>query len=224
MPGRKIPLATNEIYHVFNRGVASQPIFFTKRDYEKIWKIIFYYQAQKPPVSFSHFLRLSGHIKNQILTTWESQKKFLVEIISLSLLPNHFHFLLKQLVDGGISIFMSNLANSYTRHLNTKNQRPGHLFQGKFKAVWIETDEQLLHINRYIHLNPYSSFVIKNLKDLETYPYSSLPEYLGLTKTNFFQKEIILNKFKNLASYKKFVFDQADYQRKLNQIKHLLIE
>ena len=139
-------------------------------------------------------------------------------------MPNHFHFLLKQVANRGISKFISNFTNSYTRYFNTKNKREGALFKGKFKSVRIESDEQLLHVSRYTHLNPYSSYVIKTLEELENYPYSSLPEYLQRSPKGSCQKEIILDQFKNLNSYKNFVFDQANYQRELENIKHLILE
>lgn len=224
MPGRDIPLVTERIYHVLNRGIASQPVFSIKTDYRRLSETIFYYQNQNPFLSYSHFLRLPTKERSEFLEELKIKRKFLVEIIALCLMPNHFHLLLKQAKERGISLFMSNLTNSYTRYFNTKNERVGPLFQGKFKAIMVETDEQLLHTSRYIHLNPYSSWVVKSPKDLESYPHSSLPEYLGNPKTSFFQKEIVLNLFKNAISYKGFVFDQADYQRKLDQIKHLALE
>ncbi|MBL7150787.1 transposase [Candidatus Microgenomates bacterium] len=224
MPGRKIPLVAGQIYHVLNRGISSQPIFLTKKDYQRMMETILYYQRQGLSLSYTHFLRLSAKQKIEISERLRGKEKFLVEIIALCLMPNHFHLLLKQIQENGISTFMSNLTNSYTRYFNIKNERIGPLFQGKFKAVIIETDEQLIHVSRYIHLNPHSSFVIKNLQGLENYLYSSLPEYLGQSKTNFFQKEIVLDQFENLKSYKKFVFDQAEYQRHLEEIKHLLME
>jgi len=82
----------------------------------------------------------------------------------------------------------------------------------------------LVHVSRYIHLNPYSSFVVKDLKDLEKYLWSSLSEFLAPEKGGICQKEMILNYFKTPEAYKEFIFDQADYQRKLDQIKHLLLE
>jgi len=224
MPGRNIPLVTNEIYHTLNRGVASQPVFLNKRNYQRFLETIFYYQNKELPLSYSAFLELSRERKEELLRRLKEKAQFLVEIIAFCLMPNHFHLLLKQIEENGISVFMSKLCNSYTRYFNTIQKRVGHLFQGKFKAVRIETEEQLLHVCRYIHLNPYSSYIVKNLKDLEVYPYSSLPEYLALQKTDFCQKEIVLAQFKNPADYKKFVFDQADYQRRLEQIKYLTLE
>lgn len=224
MPGRVIPLITNQVYHVINRGVASQPIFLDQRDYLRTIEIILYYQNQKVPLRYSFFRRLPVKQRMEILDNLKRRADFLIEIIAYCLMPNHFHLLLKQIKDGGISTFMSNLSNSYTRYFNTKQKRIGPLLQGKFKAVRVETDEQLLHLSRYIHLNPYSSYVIKSLKKLESYPYSSLPEYLSLTKSKNCHKEIVLDNFKNPTSYKKFVFDQADYQRMLQEIKQLILE
>lgn len=224
MPGRKIPLVTNEVYHVINRGAGSQPIFLNQRDYLRALETIFYYQNQDLSLRYSFFLRLPKHQKEELLDRLKARRKFLVEIIAHCLMPNHFHLLLKQIRDDGISIFISKFSNSYTRYFNTNQKRIGSLLQGNFKAARMETDEQLIHVSRYIHLNPYSSYVVKNLKELENYPYSSLPEYLNPKMPVRCSKEIVLHHFKNVASYKKFVFDQADYQRRLQEIKHLVLE
>lgn len=224
MPGRKIPLITDQLYHVLNRGVASQPIFLSKRNYQRALEAILYYQNKNVPLSYSRFLVLSGQRRQEILDRLRKERNFLIEIIAYSLMPNHVHFLVKQVQKNGISIFMSKFSNSYTRYFNTSPKRVGPLFQGKFKAVRIEIDEQLLHVSRYIHLNAYSSYVVKTLKELENYPYSSLPEYLAPSEDDWCQKEDVLGHFKNPAAYKKFVFDQADYQRKLEEIKHLTLE
>ena len=139
-------------------------------------------------------------------------------------MPNHFHFLLRQIQDGGISKFMSNFTNSYTRYINTKQERAGPLFTGKFKSVRVETQKQLLHVSRYIHLNPYTSFVVKSLGDLQEYPYSSFPEFIGRTTSALCAKDDILSDFKTVKQYEQFVFDQAEYQRTLHRIRHLLLD
>lgn len=224
MPGRKIPLVTNEYYHALNRGIASQPIFLSKRDYQRGVQTIFYYHNKTVPLKYSKFLQLPTSKRMEILEELKAQDQYRVEIICYCLMPNHIHLLLKQATKGGISKFMGDFSNSYTRYFNTKTKRKGPIFEGKFKAIRMETNEQLLHLSRYIHLNPYSAYVVKTLEELENYFYSSFPEYLQKTKTQFCQKEIILSQFKNFTSYKKFVFDQADYQRELEKIKHLILE
>jgi putative transposase len=224
MPGRLIPIATNEIYHVFNRGVASQPIFFGKRDYDRAVESFLYYKNINLSLKYSRFLSLPIKERSELLEKLAKEKNFLVEIISYCFMPNHFHFLLRQIRDDGIAKFIGNFTNSYTRYLNTRLERAGPLFTGKFKAVRIETQEQLLHVSRYIHLNPYTSFVVKSIEGLKDYPHSSFPEYLNNAKSSFYNRNIIISEFKNFKSYKQFVFDQADYQRTLNNIKHLCFD
>lgn len=224
MPGRLISLVNNEIYHIFNRGLASQPMFLNKREYDRALEIIFYYQNSSPPMKYSKFLRMSVSDRANLLDKLRMQQKWLVDIISYCLMPNHFHFLLRQKENNGISKFMSNFTNSYTRYFNTKAERIGPIVQGKFKSVRIETEGQLLHATRYIHLNPYTGYIVKTFEELENYPYSSFPEYIGNSQTNLCSKELVLSQFKNQLSYKKFVFDNADYQRQLDKIRHLILE
>lgn len=223
MPRRIRPLINNLYYHVFNRGVNRQPIFSDRIDYIRITNLARYYKIENPPIRFSKFLILSN---DQRKTIWNKQifEKSLVDIISYCFIPNHFHFLLRQNEENGISKFMSDFQNSYVRYFNTRTQRIGPLFQGQFKAVRVESDEQLLHLSRYIHLNPYSSAIIKSDENLEDYEWSSYPEYLGQGKFDFCKKDIILNNFKNIESYKEYVLNNAEYQKELNRIKHLIIE
>jgi len=224
MPIRKIPLVSNEIYHVYNRGVEHRPIFLSKRDYERAFESLTFYQFQNFPYSFSHVIRLPKQEREEILSKLSNKSPRLVDILCFSFMPNHIHLLLKQVIDNGISKCVGNLINSYTRYFNVRHERDGHLFQGQFKAVRIETDEQLMHVSRYIHLNPYSSYVFKDIKDLETYPWTSFPEYIGTASTKICNTTIILPLFPSMNNYKKFVFDQANYQRRLEDIKHLVIE
>lgn len=222
MPGRKIPLITGELYHVFNRGNNRQPTFTNKREYNRFKETINFYRVLKPPMNLSRFLRLDESKKENVHKVLKQSKR-LVEIYCYCLMPNHFHFLLKQVEDQGVAKFMSNLQNSYTKYFNSSHERDGSLFLDQFKAVRIETDEQLVHVSRYIHLNPYTGYVVKSLEELESYPWSSFPDYFQNGNTSI-EKNLILDFFKNSQQYKKFVFDQADYQRKLKEIEHLLLE
>jgi putative transposase len=224
MPGRKTPLVNDQVYHLLNRGSASQPIFLNTRDYRRLIKIIGFYRFSHHPVRLSAFLKLSQTRREEYLKEIVEKGQELVEIFCFCLMPNHFHFLVRQKEDEGVSKFMSQIQNSYTRYFNIKNKRVGSLFQGSFKAVMVETDEQLIHVSRYIHLNPYSSYVVKSMKDLNVYPWSSLPDYLGEEHYSFLKKELILGLFKDTKDYRDFVFNQAEYQRELKTIKHLKLE
>jgi len=222
MPGRTIPLVTGEIYHIFNRGINKQPTFTNKKEYKRALNTIQFYRYVKPPMSLSKFLKLEDKKQNDIIDVLKQRKK-LVEIYCFCFMPNHFHFLVRQREDKGISIFLSNLQNSYTKFFNTKHNRDGSLFSDQFKAVRIETDEQLTHVSRYIHLNPYTGYVVKSLEELENYYWSSFPEYLKASG-QFIDIYFVLSFFKNQKEYKQFIYDQADYQRELKEIEHLMFE
>lgn len=222
MPYRKIPIVAGEIYHIFNRSVAKQPIFLTSKDFQRAVDCIKFYLHGNLPIRFSHYRRLPKEQKDQMTKTIENSPKA-VEILTFCLMSNHVHFLLRSLTEKGIIQFMSNFQNSYAKYFNIKTERTGTLFQPMFQAIRIESDEQLIHVNRYIHLNPITAYIVKTFADLEKYPWSSYPHYLDKSPS-FVNKEPILNFFKDISTYKQFIADQVDYQRQLNQIKHLVLE
>lgn len=213
MPYRTTPLVNDQIYHIFNRGVAKLPIFTEKRDYDRFLETIYYYQFQGPKPQFSQLKRFKDF-------KFEKNKK-IVEIICYCLMPNHYHFLVKQLEENGISEYISKISNSYTKFFNTKHNRVGPLFQGQFKAVRIGYEEQFIHVSRYIHLNPIASFLVKDLKE---YPWSSYSNYIGLSADRICVKEQVLSMFKTPQKYEQFVLDQVEYAQSLERIKHLVID
>lgn len=182
-----------------------------------------YYRLRKLPRKLSYFLEIPAQERETWLVGQEKKLDKLAEVICFVLMPNHFHMMLRQVVDGGITTYLRHASNSYTKFINTKYHRPGPLFQGEFKAVRIETTEQLLHVSRYVHLNPYASFVVRE-QDLRSYPWSSLPAYLGARTTPYLSPDIVLSQFSQKQTYEAFIFDHADYAKKLEQVKHLLIE
>lgn len=222
MPGRPTPLITDQIYHVFNRGINRQPTFTSKPEFQRATQAINFYRYASQKVKLSTFLRIDQKRQKKILDILDENSK-LVEILGYCLMPNHFHFLLKQSQNNGISKFMSNFQNSYTRYFNVLHKRDGALFLDQFKAVRIEVDEQLIHVSRYIHLNPYSGYVVKEKENLKQYLWSSLLDYLNNTN-NFVETELIIKIIGNHQKYEQFIFDQADYQRKLKSIQHLALE
>lgn len=173
-----------------------------------------------PPLRYSKYLGLDEEHRLNFLA---SLKEKAVEIIAFCLMSNHFHFLIRQVKDNGASKFMANFMNSYTKYFNTKYQRVGPLFQGAFKAVHIESDEQLLHLSRYIHLNPVTSFKVTP-QELRDYQWSSYPSYMENSDANFIDKDTVTNFFKKPHKYEEFVLDQVDYARKLKAIEHLTID
>lgn len=224
MPRRKYPLVTGKIYHVFNRGITNLDTFNTPSEYKRAILTLDYYNNSSNKLKFSRFLSQTDRQRRFYLENIKGIAEPQVDIICYCLMPNHFHLLLLQKQNLGISNYLGLFQNSYTRYFNTKNERSGPIFRGRFKSVLVQTDEQLLHVSRYIHLNPYTSDVVDSLYSLKTYPWSSLPDYLNMTKKALVNREKILAFYKNLDSYKKFVLNHADYQKSLEKIKKIIPE
>lgn len=224
MPRRKYPLVAGKIYHVFNRGITNLATFNTPSEYKRAILALDYYNNSSNKLKFSRFLSQTDRQRRFYLENIKGIAEPQVDIICYCLMPNHFHLLLLQKQDVGISNYLGLFQNSYTRYFNTKNERSGPIFKGRFKSVLVQTDEQLLHVSRYIHLNPYTSDVVNSLHNLKTYPWSSLPDYLNKTKKALVNREKILAFYKNLDSYKKFVLNHADYQKSLGKIKKIVPE
>lgn len=210
MPYRLTPLVNGQIYHIFNRGVEKRRIFEDRSDYRRFIKTLQYYLTDGLKPRFSHFSKTKLQIDDS---------KKVANILAYCLMPNHFHLLIKQEKDNGISELIAKLINSYTKYYNLKYGRVGPLLQGQFKAVLVENDEQLIHLSRYIHLNPLVAFLVD---DLNKYEWSSFREYLSPT-IGFCNKEDVLAFFQH-SPYKQFVLDHAEYATELEIIKHQLLE
>ncbi|OGE66824.1 hypothetical protein A3H85_01720 [Candidatus Daviesbacteria bacterium RIFCSPLOWO2_02_FULL_40_8] len=212
MPYRLTKFTKSGLYHIYNRRLQKQPIFTDRKDYSHFLQTFFYYQIENPKPKFSTY-RISKLFKID-------PSKKIVDIICYCLMPNHFHLLVTQLRDGGVSEFMRRFIHSYTKYRNIKYNLQGPIFQGIFKAVEIETDEQLLHLSRYIHLNPVVSCLINN-PDL--YPWSSYNSYF-IEGGPFINKGKILEHFKSLDSYRDFVLNQKEYGKTLEILKHITLD
>lgn len=192
------PFATGHYYHVYNRGVEKRSIFLGKKDYGRFLETINFYRYTPVPMKLSDFRRGAIRLKKP-----EEQKE-IVRIFSYCLMPNHYHLLMQQLVEGGATEFLRRLSDSYTRYFNTKYDRVGPLFQGSFKAKHVGTDEYLLQLSKYIHRNP---FLLDKWGD-KSYPYSSYSFYLSGEKHNFCDTSFILSYFSKVNpkwDYKAFV-------------------
>ncbi|MBI5554335.1 MAG: transposase [Elusimicrobia bacterium] len=180
--------------------------------------LIRYYQISNPVVKFSRFEQLPRDIKEFVRNDHDDNRK-LVEIIAYCLMPTHIHLLLKQTDDSGISHYLRKILNSYTRYFNIKHGRKGPLWEGKFKNVIVKTDSQLLHLTRYIHLNPATAKLVENP---DSWHSSSYQEFISAGKQEICEFMELLEI--KPETYKTFVEDRIDYQRKLAEIKALLLE
>jgi len=219
MPYRFEPCYTGEIYHIFNRSVGQQSIFLNSSFYTRFCNLMSYYRFEKPPYRFSEYIRLPMQAQLESHNRLTSQEQ-LVDILTFCIMPNHFHILLRQKQDDGIRRFATIIQNGYAKYFNTKIKRHGAVFQSMFKAVRIETDEQFLHVARYIHLNPLSAKII-SLSDLKRYPWSSYITYMGHPNAEWIEQKTLLSYIKTKEALEKYTLDQADYQRLLSVESHL---
>jgi len=215
---RKEPLVTGFLYHICTKSIAGYKIFKFNEDYLRMLVMMKYYAYKEPPMKFSAYQKLEERRRCEIFQKLINKER-IVEILAYCIMPTHLHLILSQLKKDGISLYMKNLLNSYTRYFNTKNKRKGPLWQGRFKSVLIKTDEQLLHLTRYIHLNPTSDNLVERPED---WSYSSYNEYLNNSK----EPLCSFSKYLNIdpKAYKAFVETRKDYQKRLSEIKHLLLE
>ncbi len=200
------------IYHIFNRGVDKRAIFLDEQDYR-----IFLYYLYIYLTPLDKVLKRYHDLPLRLFNKNVSKK---VDLLAYCLMPNHFHFLIRAKEKNGISQFMKQLSNAYTHYFNNKYKRAGTLFEGSFKSVPIPTDELLMHTSRYIHLNP----VVANLSKEPEYEWSSYKEYIDESPLKLCNTKTVLDLFPSVYAYKKFVNDQKDYAKKLEEIKHLIIE
>lgn len=206
-------------YHIYNRGVEKRDIFLEEIDYRVFLKYLKYYLLPKDEV-----LKEINNNKEKIDFLYLNNFFGKIELLAFCLISNHFHLLIKQNEKLAIEFFMRSLASKYVKYFNKKYQRIGPLFQGVYKAVVIETEEQLCHVSRYIHLNPKDQF--KDIRLIKNYQWSSYPAYINNWSVKWLIKDYILNHFRNnLNSYREFVETyQLHDEDKDNLYKELLID
>jgi len=188
MPRRITPFFDGGFYHIYNRGNNRQPIFFEGENY-------------------LFFLRRAGEyfIPEEI------------EIIAYCLMPNHYHMLI-HLLTADVSDILQAFTLAYVKSINKRYQRVGSLFQGPFESRLVDQNEYLLHLSRYIHLNPVAANLAKNAEDWE---FSSYREYVGLRNGALIHPKVILDQL-GMDGYRKFVEDYQPAEDKY--IRHLLFK
>lgn len=220
MPIRNDSPSVGEYYHVFNRGVEKRTIFNDERDYQRFLEIMAYYRDPTPMISFSQRHR----IQFQELELHQKQVRpetRLVEVIAFCLMPNHFHLLVRVNVENGLQNWIRLVSNSYAHSYNIRWNRVGPLFQGPYKLVHMNSNDQLLHLSRYIHLNPV---VARLIDSPNNWQWSSMRHYVGLDQIDWLNPNIIVKQFQKAQIYQTFVDDHAEYASTLSSIKRLLID
>jgi len=208
---RKINFAEGEFYHLYNRGVEKRPTFFHISDYKRFIMLL-YFANQVAPIDISQ----RGWTVDDIGRHRDGEP--LVDISAYCLMTNHYHLLIREKKQGGISKFMHKFSTGYMMYMNQRYKRSGALFEGRFKAKHVDSDRYLAYLVAYIHLNP-----VKNVEPtwkktgiwdkrkaeqyLGTYQYSSYLDYLGLDRKEaaILSKGSIPEYFTQGMDFKRFV-------------------
>jgi putative transposase len=216
IPMKKPAFVSNEFYHIYNRGVEKRSLFLNNEDRFRFIHDLYEFNDEESAENIYYRQKALQSYEVQphkILYEW----KPLVEILAFCLMPNHFHLLLKQHTEHGIVRFMQKLGTGYTMYFNQSHERVGALFQGRFKAVHIDTDRHLFYLPHYIHANPLElSFpswenrrtTKKNISAMEqflsAYRWSSYPDYIGIRNVPSLLSFLMRNElFQNETTYRK---------------------
>ncbi|MBI4034363.1 transposase [Candidatus Saccharibacteria bacterium] len=189
----------NSYYHVFNRGVNKETIFLDSSDYIVFLSLFKRYLSNQPAQD------VRGHDY-----IWLQSD---IDLLAFCLMPNHFHAFVYQINPGSVSRLFGAVLTAYGMYFNKKYDRIGPVFQSKYKSKLINQDVYLMHISRYIHLNP---------KNYQKYDYSSLPYYLGTKSAEWLRPAAILDLFSSIPDYEQFLMDYKDYRNSLDTVRTLL--
>lgn len=188
-------------YHVYARGASKANIFLAPADKDYFLSLFSRYLSREP-------------IANKTRVAYPCYRDQL-ELLSYCLMDNHFHLLVYQQEKGTLSKLMKSLMTSYSAYFNRKYNRSGHLFENRFKASLISSDGYLLHVSRYIHLNPRS---------WKYFPYSSLLYIRKASEPEWLQTEKVLALHPSRQAYLEFVADYEDHKKMLDEIRHELAD
>jgi len=199
--------APGEYFHVFSRGVRKHSIFENVSDYLRFLFVILAYQGEDRITNTSRevkrsihnkFIKIDSDLENKVL------EERSVELVAFCLMPNHFHLIVKELSEDGLSKYMQRVLTAYSKYFNIKHEKSGYVFQGKYKSVLVSSDKQLLHLSAYIHKNPIE-LGWKNNE--EKYLWSSYQDFLGKNRfNNLLSPGVIMDRYEGkFAGYKRFV-------------------
>ena len=203
------------IFHVCNKSIANYGIFKDPNNAKRFLETLDYYNGITTQ-SFSKSIKENKYSFQNLLHPKEDRK---IKFICYCIMPDHYHLLVKMMENQTFSKYMNDIENSFTRYFNLKFSRKGPLWQSDFKAVRIRNNKQLLHVSRYIHLNPTTAYLVDKP---EEWPFSSYKDFIH--DKNILSSQMIEIEISNPFHYKQFVEDQIDYQRKLKFIKKMMLD
>jgi REP element-mobilizing transposase RayT len=201
MPSRNIIRqdSDNLYYHVYARGASHGLIFLEPDDKDYFLYLIARHLSIDPVISKNKYQY--PHLRPKI------------ELLTYCLMDNHFHMLLYQIEKGGMTLLMRSIMTAYSAYFNRKYDRTGSLFESRFKSALVYSDTHLLHVSRYIHLNP---------RGWKYFSYSSINYYRNANEPKWLQTQRVLQHHSSRSEYLKFVGDYEDSKRVLDDLKHAL--
>lgn len=231
---RKVKFAKNNIYHIYNRGVEKRDIFLGDNDRWRFLQGLFLFNDLKTSASLLWDLeRAHGTVTFSVLREYFGNKrevrKPIVRILADCLMPNHYHLLVEELEDGGVTKFMHKLGTGYTNYFNEKYNRVGSLFQGPFKAILVDDDIYLQYLLIYINVVNPGQLIRSELgegdeglraimKFAKEYPWSTHQEYLAVRESIIIDKGVLAQVFSTPKQYEEFVFTVLPQKEKFEDI------
>lgn len=201
------PFVNRTFYHVYNRGTDRRETFLDDADRARfITQLVVFNDVNSARKDF----RIG---RNAILPAWP---KPYANLVAFALMPNHFHLLLEQVEDDGVTRLMQRLGTGYTMYFNKRHSRTGRLFEMTYKALGVEDDGYFTHLTRYIHLNPLElvepdwksrgvANLRKSLEYLAKYPWSSAQHYLGKCRLDFIHDAPVHERFATRQEYARYM-------------------
>lgn len=234
---RKVKFVRGEYYHIYSRTILNVPEFKNYQNADKLFKTFLLANSMNSGRAFD-YLRNDRSPKLEKAIEIARDGKRLVDILCYVIMPDHYHLLIKELKDSGITNFIRKCNISIAKYINIKNNRRGTLFESRFQSKHIDSNEYLLHLSVYIHLNPLDFISGRDwrenkLKDwpsiknkLIQYPWSSLRSFLDEGNENpiISGEEIILSQFSNRNEYELFLREWAEEGFEVDKIKDMLID
>jgi len=237
---RKVKFAPGNIYHIFNRGVEKRNIFNNDRDRWRFLQGLFLFNDSRKFHNMLYQLErnekaINFNILREFVKNTHESRDPLITIMADCLMPNHYHLIVQEVKENGISNFMHKFGTGYVKYFNQKYNRVGSLFQGTFKAAAIENDIYLQYLLVYINVINPAQLIEPNLKQegvknienvlsfAENYDWSTNKEYLNTRESIIIDKGLLGEVFLDVEKYKGFARDVL-LSKKYNNIDHLTLE
>jgi putative transposase len=213
---QKPPFINGDIYHIFNRGVEKRTIFVDDSDYLRFIHSLSEFNDEGAVSNFNYYFNpktLEIHSLNRRLSSSRPKRMPLVELLLFTLMPNHYHLMLRQITEEGVIKFMQKIGTGYTNYFNKKYDRVGPLFQGRFRAAHIKKESHFLYLPHYIHTNPLklADSEASPLDFLKSYRWSSFPDYIGIKNFPFVtRREFLLGIFGGENAYQQYTMERLN--------------